>query len=319
MFGLEALIVPLSVEIGKKVINSLWPDEWSRSTTSTRSRRAASGIYQLNDFVSSDNFSSSYPRNVLKLTQYFETTLSVDSRHLGCFLLLVNERDGSAVFGEIGIDKPCEIQLPDGIYSAYTFLLDRAAKHIEDSAIYGLGIPIAADVGDATEIQYDPENVLDQLMDAPVEIWGGRIFRLELLVVSPQDNSSLPQYFSDLFVDSSGKMTGAWTIQGNAETGSSQSEAQLVQVGDDVHGLVVTHWVARDGDEWVVQQFVRGNLYRERLQMEAYDIRVLLGPDDIDPTYELDSWEGVFETPHRIRGFSWDASGPQQVFVMERI
>ena len=319
MFGLEALIVPLSVEIGKKVINSLWPDEWTRTPAASRNQRRTPGAeYPIMDFVSSRNFSNSYPRNVLRLTQYFQSSWSVAFRHIRCFLLLVDERDGSAVFGEIDVNESCEIKLPDGVYSAYTFLLDRAAKHIEDSVIIGLGLPMES-VGGVAKISYNTENVMDLLLEAPVHIYGGRKFGLELMVVKPQDYPSLPQYFDELFVDVPGKMTGTWSIDGNSSTSSSQSEAQLVQVGDEVHGLVVTHWVSSEGDEWVVQQFVGGALQGERLQLEAYEVRVLLGPEAAELTYELDSWEGVFEAPNRLRGYSWDAGGSQEVFMMERI
>jgi hypothetical protein len=310
MIDLAAIAVPITVHLGRKLIDKVF-DRARKGQAVVADRRA--GVVPVLGQQGALRAPSARRSATGFQRVYVETRLE-DSipAHVydNCVMLVlvVNEvaAENTLLF-DADVGEPFVVDLPDGTYSFYSFLVDSRYPDIETAPLYGFGLPSHEDIDDVSTL----------IEDAPLEVVVDGPDTLVLFVLDTYRSSELPRTFGEFLIGQGELLTGVWLIEGADDFGGdSQSLIDLAQHDDMLSGTATTSYLD-DGDHWLVQQLLTGSVSDAGLiQLSSYHVRILKGP--AGGKYYPDAWYGRILDTDTIVGRSLDADDQRGQFIMTR-
>lgn len=112
-------------------------------------------------------------------------------------------------------------------------------------------------------------------------------------------------------------LTGKWKYYESYTYGVAEGELYLEQDGMQLSGRIVFSDRLRDGDSYMIQEFLQGEVDERKVRLEAKEFDIIHSEYTI--SYELDSWFGVLVEDEIIKGVSVDDQGVEGYFVFEKM
>jgi hypothetical protein len=325
MIDLATIAVPLSIHLGQKLIDSVFARARRGQTVVADAQAGVARVPEQQPAVRAPSLG----RPPTRLQRVYVDTLLADSiapnTYEKCIMLVLVVDEASSentLLFDSEVGQSLAVDLPEGVYSFYSFLVDSRYSRIDVAPLYGLGLPVHGDIAeqaaqaDALELE-DPDDIFALMVDAPLDVVAGGPDTLQLIVVDTSQYAHLPKTFGEFLQGQDGPLTGPWWIEDVIEDGgNAQSSIELVQNGGHLSGVATTSFL-EEGVEWIVQQILTGAVDdANRVDLVSYQVRILKGPSD--GYYNPDAWYGSIQDLNTIVGVSIDSEGRRGQFVMTR-
>ena len=219
------------------------------------------------------------------------------------------------------------IELSEGIYRFYVFLVDTNADDPAEATIYATGFPCMVDSSYVQRvIARDQDEIWRLLHDAPIQIAGGQTRNLNFLMIPNAELPDSPTLLGQLIGEDKARsragvpstdfdLSGIWNLEETYEFGGTSGEMYIAQFGDEILGRMIVRDIMDDGQEIIIEESISGNIHGKTLEMKGTEVRVIKGPTS---DYQLDSWRGVIESNDLIRGSSTDLAETTGIFQLTR-
>lgn len=112
-------------------------------------------------------------------------------------------------------------------------------------------------------------------------------------------------------------LTGKWKYYESYTYGVAEGELYLKQDGKQLSGRIVFTDRLKDGDSYMIQEFLQGEVEFRKVRLVANEFDII--HSDYSISYELDSWFGLLVEDELIKGVSVDEQGIEGYFVFEKV
>jgi len=207
----EAVAIALISHIGKVAIDKFWTNKDPLKSTVVNNAGiiSYSGKDPQGRTVISKNITGiQYQQSgtlfgKLYLPDTLQNTLVGDEVAL---VLVIGEDNDQVLLFEADMYNGYVIDLPFGLYSVFTFVLDPTAVDLFSAEIYGVGLPNAEHI-DLTGIDFIDVDNYDDILDlvdlSPVRIFSTQPCFLDFIVFDTDVETDLPRTFSEIFAQES--------------------------------------------------------------------------------------------------------------------
>jgi hypothetical protein len=328
---LEEIAVGLMVHFGKRLIDRVWDDAKSGKQTLVSKGGADSHALANDERTRVDRAST------VTVGQAFATVIgdfylspSVDYLCDGNEITLVvvtEEKTQEQYLFPVYVRDGYEIDLPSGLYSFVTLILDGSEEDIANAKLFAVGYPTTLDLSDIYEVRLEDGANIDEIVSTdPIKIdaVGEPVYQLPIVLLGSEALPDVPAGIFGFMADDEEladaeqpafDLTGTWELKEIHEHGAAVATMYVVQMGHRITSTLMRYDIMDDDSELMTQELVVGTLIGDQLDLAGVEVRILEGNVD---DYYLDRYEGLAESNWRVCGYSNDEGGTVGHFMMDR-